>query len=138
MDKLLNVDNIRTTFRNDRKENVVVDGVSYYLRPGEIVGLVGESGSGKSITMMSSIQLLADNGKVTDGTVELDENGVNILSYPVYGRDMQKIRGGRIGMIFQEPMTTLNPVMTIGYQLQETIMLHLGLSGEEAKKRAVE
>lgn len=136
MDKLLNVDNIRTTFRNDRKENVVVDGVSYYLRPGEIVGLVGESGSGKSITMMSSIQLLADNGKVTDGTVELDENGVNILSYPVYGRDMQKIRGGRIGMIFQEPMTTLNPVMTIGYQLQETIMLHLGLSGEEAKKRA--
>ena len=83
MDKLLNVDNIRTTFRNDRKENVVVDGVSYYLRPGEIVGLVGESGSGKSITMMSSIQLLADNGKVTDGTVELDENGVNILSYPV-------------------------------------------------------
>ena len=56
----------------------------------------------------------------------------------MYGRDMQKIRGGRRGMIFQEPMTTLNPVMTIGYQLQETIMLHLGLSGEEAKKRAVE
>ena len=138
MERLLNVENICTTFRNDRKDSVVVDGVSYYLRPGEIVGLVGESGSGKSITMMSSIQLLADNGKVTSGKVELDENGTNILQYPVYGKDMQKIRGGRIGMIFQEPMTTLNPVMTVGYQIQETIMLHLGLNAEEAKKRAID
>ncbi|MBQ8975001.1 MAG: ABC transporter ATP-binding protein, partial [Oscillospiraceae bacterium] len=138
MEKLLNVTDLLTTFKNDKRENTVVDGVSYYLRPGEIIGLVGESGSGKSITMMSSIQLLADNGRVCSGIVELDENGENILDYSPRGKQMQHIRGGRIGMIFQEPMTTLNPVMTVGYQLSETIMIHLKLNKAEAKKRAIE
>ncbi len=138
MEKLLKVTDIHTTFRTERKVCTVVDGVSYYIKPGEIIGLVGESGSGKSITMMSSIQLLAENGKVESGVVELDENGKNILEYPRGSKRLQKIRGGRIGMIFQEPMTTLNPVLTIGHQIQETIMLHLGLSASDAKVRTIE
>ena len=113
-------------------------GVSLDLRRGEIIGLVGESGSGKSVTMMSTIQLLAGSGRVTEGSVELDENGVNILKYKPKSVEMQKVRGGRIGMIFQEPMTSLNPVITIGNQIQETIMLHLGLGKDAAKQKAIE
>ena len=138
MDKLLNAEHIVTTFTNEKVENTVVDDVSFYIKPGEIIGLVGESGSGKSITMLSTVQLLASNGRVREGTVELDENGTNILNYSVKSKEMQKIRGGRIGMVFQEPMTTLNPVMTIGYQLRESIMLHCGLDAAAAKKRAIE
>ena len=137
MKKLLDARNIVTTFTNEKIENTVVDDVSFYINPGEIIGLVGESGSGKSITMLSTIQLLASNGKVRSGVVELDENGTNILEYAVNSKEMGKIRGGRIGMIFQEPMTTLNPVMTIGHQIQESIMLHLGLGKEEARQKAI-
>jgi peptide/nickel transport system ATP-binding protein len=86
----------------------ILDGVSLNLRRGEIIGLVGESGSGKSVTMMSTIQLLSGSGRVTEGRVELDEDGKNLLEYKPKSAEMQKIRGGRIGMIFQEPMTSLN------------------------------
>ena len=138
MNNLLEINNLHTCFRMEDKLITILDGVSLSLRRGEIVGLVGESGSGKSVTMMSTIQLLSGSGRVTGGRVELDGNGVNVLDYKPNSVEMQKIRGGRIGMIFQEPMTSLNPVITIGNQIQETIMLHLGLGKEEARKKAIE
>ena len=138
MSNLLEVSGLHTCFRTEDELITIVDGVSLNIRRGEIIGLVGESGSGKSVTMMSTIQLLSGSGRVTAGRVELDEDGVNILDYRPNSTEMQKVRGGRIGMIFQEPMTSLNPVITIGNQIQETIMLHLGLGKEEAKKKAVD
>ena len=138
MSLLLDINNIETCFRTEDRVLKILDGVTIQVKKGEIVGLVGESGSGKSVTMMSSIQLLSNSGKVTSGRVELDENGKNILEYKKNSDDMRKIRGGRIGMIFQEPMTSLNPVMPIGRQIQETIMEHIGLNKEEAKARAIE
>ncbi len=138
MSNLLNISGLKTGFRTENQLITIVDNVSLHLKRGEIIGLVGESGSGKSVTMMSTIQLLSGSGKIMDGSVELEDNGINILDYKPNSPQMQEIRGGRIGMIFQEPMTSLNPVMTIGAQIQETIMLHLGLNSEDAKKRAIE
>lgn len=144
MNHLLEIKTIRTCFKNDGKRVRAIDGVSLHLDRGEIIGIVGESGSGKSVTMMSMLQLIASPGKVEGGEVYLDgitdENGnpKNILEYSANSSEMRSIRGGRISMIFQEPMTSLNPVLTIGYQIQENIMLHLKLSREEAKKRTIE
>jgi len=138
MSTLLDINNIETSFHTEDKIIKIIDGVSIQVKKGEIVGLVGESGSGKSVTMLSAIQLIANSGRVTAGKVELDEDGKNILEYDRYSKEMREIRGGRIGMIFQEPMTSLNPVMPIGKQIQETIIEHCGLSPAEAKVRAIE
>ena len=137
MSTLLDIDGIETCFRTEDKTIKILDGVTIQVKKGEIIGLVGESGSGKSVTMLSAIQLLANSGTVTAGKVELDENGKNILEYGRYSNEMREIRGGRIGMIFQEPMTSLNPVMPIGKQIQETIIEHCGLSPAEARERAI-
>lgn len=138
MEHLLEIKNIMTAFKTDGRTVTAVDGVSLYLDPGEIVGIVGESGSGKSVTMMSMLQLVASPGKVTGGEVYIRGNGKNMLEYPANSEEMRQMRGGKVSMIFQEPMTSLNPVLSIGYQIQENIMRHLNQSREEAKKRTVD
>lgn len=138
MEHLLEIKNIETCFKTDGQLVKAVDNVSMYINPGEIVGIVGESGSGKSVTMMSSLQLISSPGKVTGGEVYIRGNEKNMLEYGPESEEMRHMRGGRVSMIFQEPMTSLNPVLTIGYQIQENIMEHLHLSKEEAKKRTIE
>ncbi|MBT9778452.1 dipeptide ABC transporter ATP-binding protein [Clostridium sp. MCC353] len=137
MKHLLEIKDIRTCFRTDGKDVHAVDGVSMYLDPGEIIGIVGESGSGKSVTMMSMLQLISSPGRITGGGVYLDGNDKNMLEYGPNSEEMRRMRGGKVSMIFQEPMTSLNPVLTIGYQIQENIMLHLKVSKEEAKERTI-
>ena len=138
MKKLLEVNNVKIGFQNRKEVSTVIDDVSLHLHPGEIISLVGESGSGKSITMMSTVQLLPPSGRILEGEVILDENGENILNYPPESRQIQHVRGGKIGFIFQEPMTCLNPVLTVGFQIQETIMLHSGLKKEDARAKTIE
>lgn len=138
MEHLLEIKNIETCFKTDGQFVKAVDQVSMYLNPGEIIGIVGESGSGKSVTMMSMLQLISSPGKVTGGEVYIQGNDKNMLEYGPNSEEMRHMRGGKISMIFQEPMTSLNPVLTIGYQIQENIMEHLKLKKEEAKKRTIE
>ncbi|MCC8103739.1 MAG: ABC transporter ATP-binding protein [Clostridiales bacterium] len=144
MSHLLEIKEIQTCFRMSGKRVRAVDGISMYLDRGEIIGIVGESGSGKSVTMLSMLQLVSSPGKVEGGEVYLDgvadDAGMpkNILEYDMNSPEMRSIRGGRISMIFQEPMTSLNPVLTIGYQIQENIMLHLKLGKAEARERTIE
>ena len=138
MEHLLEIKNIETCFKTDGQMVKAVDGVSMYLDPGEIIGVVGESGSGKSVTMMSMLQLISSPGRITGGEVYIQGNEKNMLEYGVDSEEMRHMRGGRVSMIFQEPMTSLNPVLTIGYQIQENIIEHLHLSKDEAKKRTIE
>jgi peptide/nickel transport system ATP-binding protein len=138
MSHLLDVKDIQTCFAMDGSKVRAVDGVSFYIEQGEIIGVVGESGSGKSVTMLSILQLIAAPGEVVGGGVYLKGTDKNLLEYAYNSQEMRNVRGGKISMIFQEPMTSLNPVLTIGYQIQESIMLHLNLNKEEAKKKAIE
>ena len=133
-DVILRVDNLRTYFNTDDGVVKAVDGVSYDLRKGETLGLVGESGSGKSVTNLSVMQLISSPGKIMSGTAELD--GVDILKYS--DEQMRKIRGNRISMIFQDPMTSLNPFLRISTQMVETIMLHKKLDKKAALARSIE
>ena len=112
-----------------------VNGVSFHLAPGEFLGVVGESGSGKSVTMMSTLQLIPmPPGEITSGEVHFE--GHDLLS--VNDAHLRSVRGGRIGFIFQDPMTSLNPVLTIGKQLTESIRRHTDANRTEAKDRAIE
>ena len=138
MKHLLEVKNLVTCFHTEDGVVTAVDGVSLHINRGEIVGLVGESGSGKSITMMSIQQLISPPGFVKSGEVYLDGEEGNLLDCPPNSEKMRSIRGGRIGMIFQEPMTSLNPVFTIGQQLIEALLLHENMTKKEAKERAIE
>ncbi|WP_333647804.1 ABC transporter ATP-binding protein [Lacrimispora sp.] len=138
MEHLLEIKNIEACFKTDGQRVKAVDDVSMYLNPGEIIGIVGESGSGKSVTMMSMLQLISSPGKVTAGKVYIRGDQRNMLDYDQDSEEMRHMRGGKVSMIFQEPMTSLNPVLTIGYQIQENIMEHLKLNKEEAKKRTIE
>jgi len=134
---LLEVKNLTTEFKTESATVRAVDGVSYYIDEGEIVGLVGESGCGKSATQLSILQLIpTPPGKIVGGEVFFQ--GVNILSFDPDGGGMREIRGGKIGMIFQEPMTSLNPVLTVGRQITETLMLHLKMDRKAARMRAIE
>ena len=139
MSHLVEAKNLVTTFPYDGKKKrlTAVDNVSLYLDKGEIVGLVGESGSGKSVTTMSILQLILPPGKI-EGEVNVEGMKGNILDYGMFSDEARGIRGGRIGMIFQEPMTSLNPILTVGYQIQENIMTHLGLDEKAAKVKAIE
>ena len=137
-DFLVQAKNLRTSFPFDREKRVqAVDGVSLELRRGEIVGLVGESGSGKSVTSMSMLQLILPPGKV-EGEVYVDGMEGNMLSYGPNSEEARSIRGGKIGMIFQEPMTSLNPIQKVGFQIQENILTHLKVDAAEAKRQAIE
>lgn len=137
MSVLLKVENLKTHFKTDRGLVKAVDGISYYLNENEIVGLVGESGCGKSVSQLSVLQLIPDPpGKIVDGKVFFEER--NLLQYKASGPEMRSVRGGKIAFIFQEPMTSLNPVLTICRQLTEMLELHLNMKPQTAKKRAIE
>lgn len=131
---LLEVRDLRTAFPSKDGMTPVVDGVSFDLERGKVLALVGESGSGKSMTALSTLRLVPKPGRVTSGSVKLD--GEELLSLPV--TEMRRIRGGRIGMIFQEPMTCLNPVVRVGAQVAEAIRLHESMSKADARSRARE
>lgn len=137
MEHLIEVKNLHTEFKQPKGILKAVNGVSYYLDPGEIVAFVGESGSGKSVTQYSGVQLIASPpGRITEGEILFE--GQNLLSYGSNSEELRKVRGGKIGIVFQEPMTSLNPVMTIGNQLTESVMLHLHMTKAQARERAVE
>jgi ABC-type dipeptide/oligopeptide/nickel transport system ATPase component len=132
-DITLQISNLKTQFFTLKGVIPAVDDVSIMIPKGKIVGLVGESGCGKSMTAMSIMQLLRKPGKVMGG--EILFQGQNLLK--CNKKEFQKIRGNRISMIFQEPMTSLNPVYTVGKQVREAIMLHQKISKEEAKKKVI-
>ena len=133
--KLLDVKNLRTAFNVEGKDVTVVNDVSFDLSPGEIVGLVGESGCGKSVTALSLMGLVPDPpGKILGGEIFLE--GKDLLKFSE--SDMEQVRGKDIGMIFQEPMSSLNPVLTIGKQITEILELHQEMNEEEATKEAIE
>jgi oligopeptide transport system ATP-binding protein len=135
MNVLLQVSDLKTYFYTHAGEVPAVDGVSFEIRTGETVGLVGESGSGKSITALSLLRLIpAPPGKIVSGTIRYE--GENLLEKS--DADMRKIRGNRISMIFQEPMTSLNPVYSIGYQIREVLKRHQGLAKKAAREKAIE
>ncbi|MBL8006399.1 MAG: ABC transporter ATP-binding protein [Ignavibacteria bacterium] len=135
MSNLLEVKNLKTYFYTDDGVAKAVDDVSFSLSKGETLGLVGESGCGKSVSALSIMRLIPDPpGKITGG--EIFFKGKDILK--LSEREMQDIRGNDIGMIFQEPMTSLNPVFTCGDQIEEAVILHQKLSKEEARNKALE
>ena len=131
---MLQVKNLHTSFFTDAGEVRAVNGISYNLDAGKVLGIVGESGSGKSVSAYSILRILTDTGRVTEGEVLF--KGENILEYTE--QQMQKFRGSRISIIFQDPMTCLNPTFTIGNQLMEAILLHTDRNKKEAEERAIE
>jgi peptide/nickel transport system ATP-binding protein len=137
-DPLITVDRLQTFF--DTEEGVVkaVDDVSFTIPKGKTVGLVGESGCGKSVTAMSIMRLITPPGRIAGGRITLHQNGHALPLAELPEPEMRKIRGGRISMIFQEPMTSLNPVFTIGAQIEEAVMLHQRVNKAEARHRAIE
>jgi oligopeptide/dipeptide ABC transporter ATP-binding protein len=132
---LLEVKGLKTHFHTEAGVAKAVDGVTFDIRAGEVVGLVGESGSGKSVTALSVLRLIPDPpGKIVDGSIRFKGTDLLKLSW----EEMRKIRGKEISMIFQEPMTSLNPVFTIGMQLTEVVLNHEAVSKSEAFRRSVE
>ena len=136
MGRLLEVKNLQTQFKTESGLVKAVDDVSYHIDEQEIVGVVGESGCGKSVSQLSVMRLINTPGKIVGGQILFE--GQDLLKYEANGPEMRSIRGAKIAMIFQEPMTSLNPVLTIGRQLKEMLELHLGMHGEEATKKAGE
>ena len=130
---IIEIDNLQTSFFTSEMEVKAVDGVSFKIPKGKTVGLVGESGSGKSISSLSIMRLIKEPGKIVGG--EILFKGENLLDKSE--SDMRKIRGKEISMIFQEPMTSLNPTYTVGYQIAESFMIHEKLSKKEAMKKAL-
>ena len=131
---LLEVRDLHTSFFTDAGEVMAVNGVSFDLDRGQTLGIVGESGSGKSVTAYSVMGILAANGKVVSGSVKFD--GKELIGCGEAA--MRKIRGNRISIIFQEAMTSLNPTMTVGAQIMESIRLHTDATGDDIRKRALE
>lgn len=131
---LLEVNDLHTSFYTPAGEVKAVNGVSFQLERGKVLGIVGESGSGKSVTAYSILQILEKAGKIVSGSVKLD--GQELVGIGEEG--MKHIRGNRISIIFQDPMTSLNPTYTIGHQLMEAILLHTGRNKQQAWERAVE
>ncbi len=132
---LLEVKNLRTSFFTDAGEVKAINGISFNLDRGGVLGIVGESGSGKSATAYSIMQILASNAKIMPGS-SIKFDGEELVGSGE--RKMRHIRGNRIAIIFQDPMTSLNPTYTIGHQLMEAILLHTGRNKKEAYDRAVE
>ncbi len=131
---LLSVRNLETQFFTDDGVVKAVDNVSFDIAPREILGVVGESGSGKSVTSLSALRLVSAPGKITGG--EILWKGKDLLK--LSEREMRAIRGDDIAMIFQEPMTSLNPLFTVGNHIGEALLLHQGLKGEAARARAIQ
>ncbi len=133
MTALLDIANLTVAFRTEAGPREVLNDLSLAIAPGEIMGLVGESGSGKSVTALAIMRLLGAQGSVRSGRIALDGTDLLALSEA----EMLRVRGRRAAMIFQEPMTSLNPLFTVGFQVAEVLRVHLGLSAEEARKRTV-
>ena len=131
---ILRVDDLRTHFRLRTGTLKAVDGLSFELRPGRVLCIVGESGSGKSVTAQSIMRLIQPPGRIVGGAVSYRDRDLLALGE----REMEDLRGNRIGMIFQDPMTSLNPVFTIGEQIVETIVAHRGVNKDAARARAGE
>ena len=131
---LLEVRDLRTSFFTPAGEVKAVNGVSFNLDSGKVLGIVGESGSGKSVTAYSILQILTHPGRIVGGSIKF--KGQELVGLP--DSEMRKIRGNRISIIFQDPMTSLNPVYTVGNQLVEAIKLHTGRNGAQARDRAAE
>ena len=130
---ILSVENLTVQFPTRRGTLVALDSISFHINPGEILGVVGESGAGKSITGMSVVGLLEPPGRIAGGEVRLEGRRIDNLPH----EEMRKVRGRKIGVVFQDPLTSLNPLYTIGQQLVETISTHLPLSRSEAHHRAI-
>ena len=133
MAPLLDIQDLRTEIRLRRATVHAIDGVSLSVAPGDCHGIVGESGSGKTMTALSIMRLLPGGGEVVGGRIVVD--GVDVASLSETG--MEDIRGNLIGMIFQDPLTSLNPTMTIGDQIAESVRLHRGASKREALARSM-
>jgi oligopeptide transport system ATP-binding protein len=131
---LLEVDDLRTYFDTRSGDVRAVDGVSFAVERGKTLGIVGESGCGKSVTALSVMGLLAPTARIESGAIRFEGRELNRLSQ----RELEDVRGRQIAMIFQDPMTSLNPTLTIGLQLTETMQRHLEISHDEARKRAIQ
>ncbi|MFT4416628.1 ABC transporter ATP-binding protein [Fredinandcohnia humi] len=134
MEKLLHVEMLETEFTKDKQKTKILHGVTFHINKGEVLGLVGESGSGKSLTSLSIMKLFkGTSGEISRGNIQFHNQELTTKSES----EMRKIRGKQIAMIFQEPMTSLNPVMKIGEQLLEPIRIHLGFKEKQAKEHAI-
>jgi len=131
--KLLDISNNSVSFFTPVGEVKAVNDISFTLEEGEVLGIVGESGSGKSVTAYSIVKLIPDPGRVINGTINFNNTDIGMLS----DREMRLIRGNEISMIFQDPMTSLNPLYTVGNQICEVILLHTDKTRSEAKKHAI-
>ena len=130
---LLEVENLQTQFSGKK----AVKGVSFLIDEGEVLGIVGESGSGKSVTALSIMRLIELPGEVSGGRMVFHDEGKQIDLLKLSEKELEKILGNRISMIFQDPMTSLNPVLSIGFQIAETLRVHRGLSKSEAKTQSI-
>lgn len=130
---LLEVENLQTHFNHKK----AVKGVSFAIGEGEVLGIVGESGSGKSVTALSIMQIIERPGEISGGRVIFHDNGKQFDLLTLTDKELENILGNRIAMIFQDPMTSLNPVLSIGYQIAETLRVHRGLSKAAAKEQAI-
>ena len=133
-ENILSVQNLHTSFHTDKREVKAVNGVTFNLEKGKILGIVGESGSGKSVTAYSIMRILEKNGRITEGKILY--KGQDIAEFSE--KQMREFRGKCCSIIFQDPMTSLNPVFTVGNQLREAIELHTDRKGKEAEARAIE
>jgi len=137
MNNLLEINDLAVEFSAQGGPVKAVDGVSFRIRPGETTAVVGESGSGKSVTAQAVMGILPKNASITSGQILFHESGTTVIDIAKLGRDsneMRNIRGGRISIIFQEPMTSLSPLHTIGNQISEALTLHRDASNNEAKR----
>jgi peptide/nickel transport system ATP-binding protein len=130
---ILEVENLTVQFPTRRGTLTAVDSISFSIAPGEVLGVVGESGAGKSMTGLAVIGLLEPPGRISAGEVRLEGQRIDRLKH----EEMRRIRGRRIGVIFQDPLTSLNPLYTVGQQLEETILTHLPLDRNQARERAL-
>ena len=138
---LLSVRNLRTSFFQDEGTTLAVDGASFDVSPGKTLGIVGESGCGKSVTAQSILRIVDRPGRIVAGEIVLtraDGSQIDLVKLKANGREMRSIRGGDIGLVFQEPMTSFSPVHTIGAQLIEAVLLHNAVSKKEARRRGIE
>ena len=140
MTPALDIKNLRVHFRTEFGIVRAVDGVNYSIEPGQTLGVVGESGCGKSVTALAIMGLISPPGRIVEGQILYRQNGrtIDLTKLDPQGKKIRAIRGNDIAMIFQEPMTSLNPVFTIGYQIMESLVLHQGLNKREARSRAIE
>jgi len=138
---LLSVRNLKTSFFQDEGTTRAVDGASFDVFPGHTLGIVGESGCGKSVTAQSILRIVDRPGRIVDGEIVLtraDGSQIDLVKLKANSREIRAIRGGDIGLIFQEPMTSFSPVHTVGAQIIEAVMLHNAVSRKEARQRGIE